>query len=162
MTWLAVPHELAVFLSAFLTRTLHNFLAQRWWCWIWSYLVRKGMLQKGRTKVEWKRWRRILYGFNTGPYNSDLTPLAQCASFATDWGPGFYIYLAWGEARTPSPCQLRHCEVVFLYPILSRIHNNLSKLNPVQYPNHISHRCILWDNSGCNEFKARLGIEKCD
>jgi len=28
MTWLAVPHELAVFLSACLTRTLHNFLAQ--------------------------------------------------------------------------------------------------------------------------------------
>jgi len=41
------------------------------------------MLQKGRTKVEWARWRHILYGFNTGPYNSDLTPLAQCASFAT-------------------------------------------------------------------------------
>jgi len=41
------------------------------------------MLQKGRTKVEWARWRHILYGFNTGPYNSDMTPLAQCASFAT-------------------------------------------------------------------------------
>ena len=32
------------------------------------------MLQEGRTKVEWARWRHILYGFNTGPYNSDLTP----------------------------------------------------------------------------------------
>jgi len=41
------------------------------------------MLQKGRTKVEWARWRHILYGFNAGPYNSDLTPLAQCASFTT-------------------------------------------------------------------------------
>ena len=41
------------------------------------------MLQKGRTKVEWARWRHIFDGFNTGPYNSDLTPLAQCASFAT-------------------------------------------------------------------------------
>jgi len=30
MTWLAVPHELAGFLSACLTRTLHNFLAQRY------------------------------------------------------------------------------------------------------------------------------------
>ena len=83
MTWLAVPHELAGFLSACLTRTLHNFLAQHWRSWIWSRLVRKGMLQKGRTKVEWARWRHILYGFNTGPYNSDLTPLAQCTSFAT-------------------------------------------------------------------------------
>ena len=43
------------------------------------------MLQKGRTKVEWARWRHILYGFNTGPYNSDLTPLTQCASFATGY-----------------------------------------------------------------------------
>jgi len=42
------------------------------------------MLQKGRNKVEWTRWRHILYGFNTSPYNSDLTPLAQCAKFATD------------------------------------------------------------------------------
>jgi len=45
------------------------------------------MLQKGRTKVEWARWRHILYGFNTGPYNSDLTPLGHCASFATAYRP---------------------------------------------------------------------------
>jgi len=44
------------------------------------------MLQKGRTKVEWARWRHILYGFNTGPYNRNLDPLAQCASFATASG----------------------------------------------------------------------------
>jgi len=93
MNWLAVPHELAGFLSACLTRTIHNFLAQRWWSWIWSLLVRKGMLQKGRTKVEWARRRHILYGFNTGPYNSDLTPLAQCASFATVYML-FLVFLA--------------------------------------------------------------------
>ena len=34
-----------------------------------------------------KVWEPLLYGFNTGPYNSDLTPLAQCASFATAYQP---------------------------------------------------------------------------
>ena len=48
------------------------------------------MLQKGRTKVEWARWRHVLYGFNTGPYNSDLTPLAQCASLATENKSSFF------------------------------------------------------------------------
>jgi len=34
------------------------------------------------------------YGFNTGPYNSDLTPLAKCASFAT--GPGVDLTIMCG------------------------------------------------------------------
>ena len=32
------------------------------------------MLQKGRTKVEWARWRHILYGFNTAPTTAIWPP----------------------------------------------------------------------------------------